>query len=178
MKRVGLLLAMVLVLAACDKNTPLMKNVLDQDTEAVEKALASGTAVNEQNHYGWTALMHAARIGNAPLVETLIKRGAGVDIKDKDGWTPLIRAALKNHTEVVRLLLEHGAAVNATENTGRSALHWAAVRGNAEAVQLLLAKGANPSLMDLEKWTPTMLARKEGYPEIAQILDHAEKAKH
>ena len=93
------------LLTACDNNTPLMKKVLKGDTAAVSALIAKGADVNARNSYGWTALSHAARIGNAELVKLLLVHGADVNTHDQSGWTPLMRAAMKGHTETVRVLL-------------------------------------------------------------------------
>jgi ankyrin repeat protein len=77
---------------------------------------------------GATALLRAARAGDAPFVELLLKRGALVDLPSKEGVTPLMAAAGvefgarvtrgRNRTTegvlaTMKLLLDAGADVNA-----------------------------------------------------------------
>src|SRR5205085_3101738 len=77
---------------------------------------------------GATALLRAARAGDAPFVELLLKHGALVDLPSKEGVTPLMAAAGvefgarvtrgRNRTEegvlaTMRLLLDAGANINA-----------------------------------------------------------------
>src|SRR5215471_5032260 len=77
---------------------------------------------------GATALLRAARAGDAPFVELLLKNGALVDLPSKEGVTPLMAAAGvefgtrvtrgRNRTNdgvlaTMRLLLDAGADINA-----------------------------------------------------------------
>jgi ankyrin repeat protein len=83
---------------------------------------------------GATALLRAARAGDAPFVELLLKHRALVDLPSKEGVTPLMAAAGvefgtrvtrgRNRTEAgvlatMRLLLDAGADVNARMVTER-----------------------------------------------------------
>ena len=77
---------------------------------------------------GATALLRAARAGDAPLVDLLLKHGALVDLPSKEGVTPLMAAAGvdfgtrvtrgRNRTSegvlaTLRLLVDAGADINA-----------------------------------------------------------------
>jgi len=77
---------------------------------------------------GATALLRAARAGDAPFVELLLKNGALVDLPSKEGVTPLMAAAGvefgtrvtrgRNRTNegvlaTMKLLLDAGADINA-----------------------------------------------------------------
>jgi uncharacterized protein len=90
---------------------------------------------------GATALLRAARAGDAPFVELLLEHGALVDLPSNQGVTPLMAAAGleyglrvtrgRNRTDegvlaTMQLLLDAGADVNArmlTEPRGDSAAH-------------------------------------------------------
>jgi ankyrin repeat protein len=169
-----ILAAACTLVAACDKNTPLMDKVVAGDKAAVSALIAKGADVNARNNYGWTALSHAARAGNAELVKLLLAHGADVNARDQSGWTPLMRAAMKGHVDVVRVLLEHGAAVNDQEKEeGWTALHWAAARGHGQVVALLLSHGADYKLRTEDGMTPLMLAMKESHDKIVQALQQA-----
>lgn len=161
------------LLAACDKNTPLMEKVIADDTAAASALIAQGADVNARNNYGWTALSHAARSKNAELVRLLLEHGADANARDESGWTPLMRAAMKGNVEAAQALLEHGASVNVQEKAGWTALHWAASQGHDKLVALLLSHGADPKLRTEDGWTPLMVAMKEGNEEVAQVLQRA-----
>ena len=81
---------------------------------------------------GATALLRAARAGDAKFVDLLLKRGALVDLPSKEGVTPLMAAAGvefgtrvtrgRNRTDegvlaTMKLLVDAGANVNAREVT-------------------------------------------------------------
>jgi ankyrin repeat protein len=59
------------LVSGCDNNTPLMKKALDKDPVAVAAMLQQGVDANVRNSYGWTALMHAARLGDEARVKEL-----------------------------------------------------------------------------------------------------------
>ena len=100
-KMVPVLLCVISLLSGCDNNTELMKSVLDDDKEQVSALLASGAPVDAKNNYGWTALIHAARKGNADIVKLLLEKGADVNAQDDRGWTALMRASSKGHLDTV-----------------------------------------------------------------------------
>jgi len=93
---------------------------------------------------GATALLRAARAGDAPFVELLLKNGALVDLPSKEGVTPLMAAAGvefgtrvtrgRNRTDegvlaTMRLLLDAGADINARMVTEPRAAAPAGGRG-------------------------------------------------
>lgn len=165
----AVLLLGVLPLAGCDNNTPLMKAVMHEDL-AEAQALAGQGDVNARNSYGWTALTHAARVGNTELMTLLIEQGAAIDAQDESGATPLIRAATRGHLEAVELLLARGADVNRKDESQSSALHWAANRGHIDIVQALVTAGADLNARNDQGMTPMMAAMDKGHNNIALLL--------
>jgi ankyrin repeat protein len=100
--------------------------------------------IGRQDEDGMTPLHHAAREGQAGVVELLLERGADVGIRDAEDRTPLHHAANLGDAEATRLLLAHGADVMAREFRGRTPLFIACNWGeNPEVVRLLLDAGAD-----------------------------------
>ena len=67
---------------------------------------------------GMTALLHAAREGQAEAVVALLDWGADVDqVSSGDGTSPLLMAAMNGHFDVALLLLDHGADPSLVANT-------------------------------------------------------------
>ena len=98
-------------------------DVATSRVELIELLIAHGAAVNLRNSEGRTALMYAARNGDAPAVNALLKSGASVNIADNYGETAVMKAATSScNEETVRTLLSAGADLNARDHKGRNAL--------------------------------------------------------
>jgi len=94
---------------------------------------------------GYSALLFAAREGDAEMTRLLLGSGADVDGVAGNGTTPLVVATHSGHGAVARLLLEQGADANAI-GAGYTALHAAILRGDVETVEALLDHGADPDV--------------------------------
>jgi len=172
--RVIFLLCVVLIVSACDGNTPLMEASIDGSQERISSLLESGTDVNQKNNYGWTALSHAARNGRFEVAKFLIEKGADVNAVDETGWTPLIRAAQKGQTKVVKLLIESGADVNAANHDGWTALMWASLREKLKTVKYLVTvKGINLNHQSKDGRSAIMISITENNNDILIVLQDA-----
>ena len=101
---------------------------------------------------GMTALLFAARSGDAESVRLLVTAGADVNDALPDGASALIVAAHSGHRQASMALLEKGANPNANA-VGYTALHAAVLRSDGELVKALLARGADPNA-PITKGTP------------------------
>jgi cytohesin len=110
--------------------TPLMLAARFGDTAGVGRLLDEGAALESADHYGWTALMHAAWTNeNAGVTRLLLERGADVNAQAHSGETPLILAAWHNPSvDVFEALVEAKALLNERDLQGRSALSVAIAR--------------------------------------------------
>lgn len=102
----------------------------------MEQFISNGANVDEQNKYGYTALMVAAEGGHTAAVELLIKRNASLNLISGRGFTALILAAYYGQKDTSELLLKAGAD-KAMKTGGRTAAQWASDRGHAELAALL-----------------------------------------
>jgi uncharacterized protein len=101
---------------------------------------------------GSTALLFAARSGDAVSARLLVDAGADVNDKLPNGMTALVEAAHSGQEDVGLVLLDKGANPNARD-VGYTALHAAVLRGELRLVQALLAHGADANLR-ITKGTP------------------------
>ena len=118
---------------------------------------------------GATALLVAAKVGDAESVKLILKYHPIVDLPNSDGVTPLMAAAGMGHSfnptrgryktdvegaECVKLLQEAGGKINGHAQDGQTALHAAAEHGWDDTVKLLVADGADLQPKDRLGLTP------------------------
>ena len=101
---------------------------------------------------GSSALLFAARSGDAESARLLIAAGADVNDALPDGASALVVAAHSGNGAVAALLLDKGANPNAAD-IGYTALHAAVLRSDLDLVKSLLAHKANPNA-EITKGTP------------------------
>lgn len=151
--------------------------------------------IGKVDNYGWSALMFAARDGNAPMVELLLSQekrlqaydgqtalmigtqassfsvvkllvDAEAKMQDNLGKTALIIAAAKGYTKLVMYLSDYEAGIQDAE--GKTALMFAARNGHLQAVTLLLEKEAR--MKDSQGTTALMYAAAAGHMVVVQAL--------
>jgi ankyrin repeat protein len=101
---------------------------------------------------GSTAILFAARSGDAESARLLVAAGADVNDKLANGMSALVEAAHSGHVAAAIELLKGGADPNTAE-AGYTPLHAAVLRGSLDLVKVLLEHGANPNL-EITKGTP------------------------
>eukprot|EP01062_Namystynia_karyoxenos_P055831 TRINITY_DN4684_c3_g1_i1.p1 TRINITY_DN4684_c3_g1~~TRINITY_DN4684_c3_g1_i1.p1 ORF type:complete len:292 (+),score=74.62 TRINITY_DN4684_c3_g1_i1:80-877(+) len=95
-----------------------------------------------------TALIGAARCGDAEAALASLRRGADPEAKDSYGRTALYLAVWWGRCEVWGALLAHGACsgVQARTSPKYTPLHAAAFQGDLRAARALLATGSNTGI--------------------------------
>lgn len=123
---------------------------VQNDLEIVQLAIASGGNVRAiTSPYGGTALIAAAHLGHAEIVEALIAARAPVDYVNRLGMTALIEAIVlgdggARHQAVVAILIKAGADVNLANNQGTRPFALAVDRGHKEIARMLEEAGGKP----------------------------------
>lgn len=107
------------------KNHKLQFAASTNNTELVEKLLASGADPNSSDEYKRSPLHLAACRGYVDVVKLLLRYGANPNIKDTLGNTPLHLAACTNHIPVVIELLDAGTDVSSNDKNGRNPIQLA-----------------------------------------------------
>lgn len=118
------------------------------DLEMLKLALSlGGNPRNITSPYVGTALIAAAHLGHAEVVETLIAAGAPLDHVNNLGWTALIESIVlgdggPRHVRSAKALIAAGASTAIADRAGNTPLMLAKARGYAAMVALFPA-GAN-----------------------------------
>jgi ankyrin repeat protein len=126
-----------------------------------------------------TQLWEAAIAGDTTAMRQALAAGAQIDSLDtrrsRNGRRALNWAALNNRVPAIRLLLEAGATLDTANLTGFTALHHAAEAGALEAARALLVAGADARRTINAGYTPSKIARENGFEAVAALLEAAER---
>ena len=118
------------------------------DLPTLKLALALGCrATNITSRYDGTALIAAAHLGHAEVVQTLIKAGAPLDHVNNLHWTALIESIVLGnggplHTQTLKYLVDAGASLKLTDRSGATPLALAESRAYKNMVSILKAASA------------------------------------
>ncbi len=155
-----------LMWAAAQRHPDIVQLLIDAGADVRARSLTyAQTVVGEQTQRagreelnytvlrgGATALLFAARMGDADSARRLLDAGADANDSQPDGVSALVLAAHSGNGNVAALLLEHGAEPEAF-GSGYTALHAAVLRSDLNLVKALIARGANPN-RQMTKGTP------------------------
>ncbi|HEV7379244.1 MAG TPA: ankyrin repeat domain-containing protein [Dyadobacter sp.] len=160
-------------------NKEIVKHVLDNNLQAVEKSLKTGADVNATDGEGRTLLLIATRNGQTDMAKLLVSSGADVNLQDAIKDSPFLYAGATGQTELLRLFLKNGARFDIFNRYNGTALIPACERGHIETVKLL-ANIPNFPINHVNRlgWTALMEAVVLGngskkYQEIIAILKTA-----
>ena len=160
--------------------TALVAAAYGNHVDVARELIAAGADVNAKDGTEQSAyLIATSEVGDDPRLLTLtLANAADVDAKDRYNGTGLIRAADRGHVRIVGRLLETEIDVDHVNRLGWTALLEAIILGggdrrHTEVVRLLVAAGADVNLPDGQGLTPLAHARRQGFDEIAAILERA-----
>lgn len=120
----------------------------------VQRWLAQGIDINQQDDNGETPLHHAAYDGHQNVVDYLISHNANVNQPNHSGWTPLHYATRNNHQNIMKRLIDHRADINQHNRHNVTPLHQAALYGYQNIVEFLFNHGADIHQQDNAGWAP------------------------
>ncbi|XP_025153848.1 uncharacterized protein LOC105186446 [Harpegnathos saltator] len=101
----------------------------------------------------------------------LIEAKADVNAVGKHRETALMHACKTKNTEFVMELLKHIDDINFCDNYRQTALNHAVTSNRPDIVSVLLMHDADPDMPDKDGYTPEMIAVREGFKEICELLD-------
>ncbi len=137
----------------------------------VRLLLQYGAKIDDQSKIGCTALMEAARSGNAAIVRLLISYSAGVRLKTGFGHTALHWAAESGCTEAAGALLDKDPdIIDAFDVYGETPLIYAIKYKRSEMVKFLIERGANRDAIDRTGKTALWIATELECSEIQEYL--------
>ena len=161
------------------------------DVDKVRDLIAQGIDIDEQDKYGKTTLMYAAKHNHLEIAQELIRAGATLDLQNYEGRTALMSSAISasayvergTHSaaaaavacfKIAQELIRAGAALDLRDKNGETALMKAAKsKSNIFFVHELIRAGAALDLQDNEGMTILMKATKNSVLEIAQEFVNA-----
>lgn len=153
---------------------PIHKAVLsfeEQKIDALKTIIDDCNAnVNNIDSNGWSALHHAAYIGDLDSAITLINAGAKVSAYSNQNRTPLHLAAMNNHVQLIQLLLENNAELEQKDDLGCTPLAIACKKGSYESMELLLENKADIYAIDHRNWSPLHYASYNGHAKVVNKL--------
>lgn len=136
---------------------------------------ALSVTLQSRDQYTIDDLTKAAAEGNENRLMMILDRGVDINAKDSKGWFPISKAAAHGQVRILYLLKLRGADINATTTRRNTPLMFAASRGHTEAVRFLLNAGANTVIANLDLELPGSVARRMGYPRIAEMIYEHER---
>jgi ankyrin repeat protein len=156
--------------ATTEQLTSFFRAVQMDDSSTVRKMLTAHTidpnAIDPIS--GESALILALREGSSRVTDLLLADPAvKLELNAPNGNTALMMASFKHNTPAVRALLARGAIVN---RPGYTALHFSAASGDDEITKILLDHFAYIDAEAPAKYTPLMIAAREGQESTVRLL--------
>jgi ankyrin repeat protein len=150
--------------------TRFFRSVQLDDASTVSKMLAAGTvspnAIDPRS--GEPGLILALREGASGVAAVLLANPAiNLELNAPNGNTALMMASFKHNVPLVKAMLAKGAIVN---RPGYTALHFSAASGDDEITKILLDHHAYIDAEAPAKYTPLMIAAREGQQSTVKLL--------
>ncbi|MDB5920264.1 MAG: hypothetical protein JWR40_4498 [Massilia sp.] len=156
--------------ATPEQLTTFFRSVQLDDATTIKKMVGNGTvdpnAIDPLS--GESGLILALREGASRVVDVLLAQPSiQLEQKAPNGNTALMMASFKHNVPAVKALLAKGAIVN---RPGYTALHFAAAAGDDEITRILLDHAAYIDAEAPAKYTPLMMAAREGHESTVGVL--------
>jgi uncharacterized protein len=150
---------------------PLFDAATAGDTVAIERLIASGTAVDIRATDQATPLIAAALGGQVDAVKLLLAKGADVMARNSGGFTPLHAAAYSGSVPVAVLLLDNKAARDDAANKAGVTPLFVAVEANHPAiVELMISRGSDVGRPEIHGYSPVTRAFWKGHKDMVRLL--------
>ena len=132
---------------------------------------SSGTAIEQDQTNGWTALHHAIFERDLNKVKELIQQDPNyVKTHSFAGIYPIHMAVKVRELPIIEHLLKNGADIDSQDGKGQTPLHYAISMKRLEFVKFLALKGADLDLPNDFGVTPVHQASFSGNFDIVKFL--------
>lgn len=151
-----------------------LKQLLTALKNSIDKLRGQIRDVDTKDPDGTTALIAAAEIGDAKIIQRLFAKGANPNLTNNNNASALIIAASKGHKKVVKKLLSHpDIDLNIRDKVGKTALITAIDEKQRNIARLLINQPTiQLSLKDTRGRTALEAAEIGGLKNIANILSN------
>jgi uncharacterized protein len=158
--------------------TALIAAAYADQVAVAELLIVAGADVNRKDRTQQSAYLIPTADGGLDFLKLTLAHGADVHSTDSYNGTGLIRAADRGHVEIIQELLKTDINLDHVNRLGWTALLEAIILGDGgprhtQVVRLLVESGADVNLADSQGVTPLAHAQRQGYAEIAAILQDA-----
>ncbi|CAL5356088.1 unnamed protein product [Camellia sinensis] len=142
------------------------------DIEALKKLIdKSEIDLDEQDGNGFSAAMIAAASGHVEAFRLLVYAGANLNLHNKHGETVITLSESNKNSDVFeKVILEYALIKGSYNSAGFHALNRAACCGDIESVHMLTRAGYDVNVVDVDGYTPLMLAAKGGHGNVCELL--------
>ncbi|CAL5432980.1 unnamed protein product [Camellia sinensis] len=142
------------------------------DIEALKKLIEkSEIDLDEQDGNGFSAAMIAAASGHVEAFHLLVYAGANLNLHNKHGETVITLSESNKNSDVFeKVILEYALIKGSYNSAGFHALNRAACCGDIESVHMLTRAGYDVNVVDVDGYTPLMLAAKGRHGNVCELL--------
>ena len=126
--------------------------------------------LEQNNRFGQTPLLCAARQGRLNILDALLKSNADVNAKSERENTALHLAAWYDEPDCVKLLLQNEAPIASKNADGYTPLHMAARVSAKQCIKHLISAGAPLEAKDSKGHTALSKATSSGQSRVVELL--------
>ncbi|XP_066936787.1 caskin-2-like [Clytia hemisphaerica] len=159
-----------LINAVREGNVQYVRKAHHKFKRSSKKSSSKKSTINVADTEGFTALHHAALLGDVEIIMSIIEMEGDVNTRDKKGMTPLHMAAWAGKDQAIKALLESRALPNLPSLAGETALHLASQHGYAACAKVLLVSHGDGTFRNSALETPLDLACQYGHTGVIKQL--------
>ncbi len=150
-------------------NSPLMRAVRVGNPAMIRLLMDNGADLDIRNDDGYSAVTFALMDQRFGIADILLEKAKDVNAKDLE-YTTIIDAAGSDYKNIVKRFLDNKFDINERGINGETAVMRSVAKNRLKMTQFLINNGADIRLTDSYGTTALMIASREGYYDIANLL--------